>query len=507
LLLAVSALVPAAILTGSASAGAAYSEAVLYDGTAYHYETFGSDQSTYRSAIRCAETDADGIYIPTVLEGYNVTTIAENAFAGCPSIRYAVIPERVTAIEKNAFAGCTHLESVYFMGSAPAINTDAFPAGAAFRRPADASGWSKYSSSAIEEITVTSPDGSAVDYYIIEGEAMAVGGRPSADGTVVLTSNVSGGGNTYQVTSIGPYSFSGHENESNTRMIPKTDIKRIISADGIKIIRERAFFYNTRLETVESTNTVEVIADEAFRAASFLTSSSMISSDNIGYIGFEAFRECRSLQSIHISDATAFIGEGAFKICSGAEYLKIGNGLMDIPAWAFAYCTSLTAASVGSNVKTIGSSAFYMCGSLRSVSIPNSVTSIGPEAFYACDSMKSISLGNSLAVIGRGAFMECSLLNGVRVPGTVTSVQSKAFAYCSGMTDIHFAGEMPEFGDSVFLNTDATVHYKEKHRDSWTDFNDKKAEDKETNITAILVSAAIIITICVVYLTVYLRRP
>lgn len=472
----------------------AYSEFTSYDGTTYYYDTYGSNQSTYRATVFGAGTDASGIYMPTVIEGYNVTVIEENAFSGCPLLQYAVIPERISEIKAGAF-DCPLLEKVYFLGDAPAIDATAFHPEVEFYCLDGKSGWSG-SEQVIETITL-SEGGSDVQYYVIEGEAMAGGGTPSGDGTITLSSYVDGTGGTYPVTSVGPYSFSGKENEDNTDMIYRTDIKKVILADGIGTIRERAFYYNTGLISVENANGLEVVADEAFRMSSSFISSELISGENVRYLGFESFRSCTSLKEICISDATVFVGEGTFKICRNVETLRIGTGIETIATYAFAYLDSLMDVVIDGDVRTIEACAFYMDASLKTIALPDSVTFIGTSAFYQCTSLKTVSLGKGLGTIGSEAFAECSVLNNVRIPGTVTAISSKAFAYCSEMNNIFFDGPMPAFGNSVFLNVDVTVHVSDGYEDSWSGFSgdivvDSSKDGPPNNNIAIILTVAVI---------------
>jgi len=448
-----------------------YTSAELSDGTAYIYETYGNDYGSYRSTIVQAVSGSEVLYISTVLEGYNVTEISANAFSGCAELKAAVIPERIKTIGPGAFAGCDMLGSVYFLGDAPAMAAGAFPSGVQFYRTEGSSGWGAHPSEIIEQHTVSS-DGSEVTYYVIEGEAMAAKGLPSPGGSVTILSEVGG----YPVTSVGPYSFSGKSNAAGTDVVPRSDVISVHIPEGVKAVRERAFYYCTGLEGISFPQTTAVIMDEAFRAAHSLSDAGMPSA--LRYIGFEAFRECSSLPRISIPDSVTFVGEGAFKICTGAESITVGKGVAEIVQWTFAYCSSASSAELRGNVESIGGSAFYMCGALRSISLPDTVESIGSGAFYMCGSLERASLGKSLVSVGPDAFSECTVLNSVRMPDTVSSVSSRAFAYCPGMTDIYFDGPMPEFGGSVFLNTDATVHCREAHKGSWAGFAGDLAADR-----------------------------
>lgn len=69
--------------------------------------------------------DAD-LVIPTMIDGYAVTAIADNAFAS-DKIKSVVIPEGVVRIGWFAFAECPSLESVTIPASVTGIGYSAFP--------------------------------------------------------------------------------------------------------------------------------------------------------------------------------------------------------------------------------------------------------------------------------------------------------------------------------------------------------------------------------------------
>ncbi len=56
-----------------------------------------------------SETPITSVYIPS-----SVTSIGEQAFTGCTSLKEVIIPASVTYIGKGAFSGCTSLETVIF---------------------------------------------------------------------------------------------------------------------------------------------------------------------------------------------------------------------------------------------------------------------------------------------------------------------------------------------------------------------------------------------------------
>lgn len=430
----------------------------LSDGSQYTYRTFGSDFATYRSTIDSVVSDEEVLYIPTVLEGYNVTELNSVSAAGAVAI---VVPERVLTIGEGTFDGCPVLRGLYFMGPMPDIQCR-IPDDVTVHHLPDAEGWS--SGEVMDVIRKGSDDGSVVGYIAIEGEAMAIAGEPSSDGSLTILPQIG----DVPVTSIGAYAFSGRENASNTGMDPRTDIIDVTVPEGVERIRERAFFYNSGLATISMPSTLEVIMDEAFRAASGLGDT--VIPEGVTYLGFESFRQCDSFERIVVPDSVTFAGEGTFKVCPSVTSITIGSGLKDVVDWMFCYNTKAESVEFRGSPSSIGDSAFYVCESLPSISLPDSVGTIGGSAFFGCFSLTSVEMPSSLTSIGANAFKECGSLKGMELADGLSIVGDKAFAYCSGIEDILFLGPMPVFGNAVFLNCGATIHCTSEHSGSWEDY-------------------------------------
>lgn len=475
------------------------------DGTVYTYETFGSGYPGYRAEIASVETEAEGLYVSSALEGYPVEVLRDRASAG-QGIRYAVVPATVKTLGEGVFDGCAFLKTVYFLGDRPFMGDGSLPDGVSVLRMPGASGWDD--ASEIETLTVRSSDGSSVVYAVIEGTAMAVSGMPSSDGSLTIASRAGG----YGVGSIGPSAFSG------THGVWRSDIRHVTVEDGVEIVRERAFYYNDGIEAVDLPDSVTALMDEAFRAAGSLREAGIPGA--VSYIGFECFRDCSSLPSIDVPDSVTFLGEGAFYICSAAATATIGTGVEEIPARAFAYCPSLESADIRGAVRSFGHQAFYLCSSLGSVDIPDSTVSLGYDCFRECSSLGSVRLGPSLETIGAECFRECKALEKAEIPASVHTVGKRAFAYCSSLEDVYFLGERPvsETGDpirisSVFLNDETRIHCTEDHAESWMDVEgivievpaDPSSEDGGALMAAAVV--AVVLAGLVVSAMVLRRRP
>ena len=62
--------------------------------------------------IMDCNTSATTVVIPSEIDGYPVTMIANRAFYGCSSLTSINIPEGVTSIGTNAFYNCSSLKSI-----------------------------------------------------------------------------------------------------------------------------------------------------------------------------------------------------------------------------------------------------------------------------------------------------------------------------------------------------------------------------------------------------------
>ena len=189
---------------------------------------------------------------------------------------------------------------------------------------------------------------------------------------------------------------------------------------------------------------------------------------------------------------------------------------------AFWECTSLSSVTIGNNVTTIGNEAFYGCSSLKSITIPKSVTHIGNNVFFNCpnlnavhisdleawcnihwggdfysryhlylngEEIKNLIIPESVTCIGSYAFAKCYRLLSITIPNGVTSIGHHAFEWCSNLQNIYCnAEQVPETGNNVFANYDATLHVPAtsvsayQAAEQWKDFKEIVAlPERETD--------------------------
>ncbi len=432
-----------ATLSVIALAGCAEASETAPDGSVYEYETYGSSHPNYYCVITGAESGSEVLHVPAVLEGYDVRSISSGAFDGCAA-KAVVVPPGVRSIEAGAFRGCERLTDVYFLGDRPDMG-GAFREGVAIHSLEGAAGWEGSE-------TIANVEAYGVEYAILPDGAMAVGGVPTG-GVLRISSEVGG----EKVSSIGPYAFAGAM-RADGQVERRSDIVEAVLPEGLAAIGQRAFYYSD-IERVSVPESLGAVDDETFRACYRLESFDLAGSTR--YIGFEAFRDCRSLEQVSVPEGVA-IGEGAFYLCSSLNRAEVCS----TPARIFGYCGALESVDIGGSPSSIGDMAFYRCSSLKEASLPGSVRTIGSEAFYGCESLCRVSLG-SVEEIGRSAFRGCSSMASVAMPASLGRVGGYAFADCVSLGEVHARGGCPEGDDTVFLNDSAKVLCSAEHRGSW----------------------------------------
>ena len=86
--------------------------------------------------------------------------------------------------------------------------------------------------------------------------------------------------------------------------------------------------------------------------------------------------------------------------------VEVGNNAF-LYAYGFRECRSLESLRITDNAMTTGGYIFYNCHSLKSMDIPDGTTDIGTACFYCCYGLASVVIPNSVMSIGKQAFYNC----------------------------------------------------------------------------------------------------
>ena len=294
---------------------------------------------TVTSIGMCAFT---GCNIANLILPSSVSSIGFSAFAYC-SLTNVVCGNGIDYLDAFAFQDCANLASVYFQGSPPSANWEAFF------------------------------DDHAIVYYHPEaaGWSMWFGGQPTVplgygwsdngDGTCTITKYTGGGGDI---------------------AIPNGIDGLIVSSIG-----DAAFSQCTNLTSVAIPFAVMNIGYGAFDFCLNLTSVTI--PDGVTSIGDWAFDLC-ALTNVTLPAGITSIGEGTFSTCQRLTSVTIPNGVTSIGDYAFFSCPSLVSVQIPDSVTSIGDRAFNLCRGLTSLTIGKSVTNVGDRAFAWCYGLTGI---------------------------------------------------------------------------------------------------------------------
>jgi hypothetical protein len=339
------------------------------------------------------------VIIPSVINGFPVTSIGNHAFERC-YMTSVQIPDGITNIGRAAFAGCAQLNEVKVGNGVITIGDDAFSLSRVLANVVIGNGVTTIGNSAFRECTG-------------------------------LT-NVSIGSSAKSIGNDAFYFCS---------RLPIVTIP-----DSVTSIGGEAFAYCSSLIEVLIGKSVANLGRGAFASCSSLRMVTI--PDSVETIGDSAFA-FTSLTTVTIPNSVKSIGAEAFALCPNLSSVTIGNSATNIGLNAFWGCPSLTAITVG-GLNSVYSSAVgvlfnksqttliqYPGGMTGSYTIPNGVTSIGDSAFSQCVRLTTVTL-----------------------PASVTSIEFRAFLDCPNLEGVYFHGNAPTLGLAVFSDdSSATLYY------------------------------------------------
>lgn len=240
----------------------------------------------------------------------------------------------------------------------------------------------------------------------------------------------------------------------------------------LKAISAKAF-YNSSLQLINISKTVNSIADDAFRLCNKLEKIT-VDENNLSYIIHKealytankekllVYPAASKNTEFEVSQDTKTINAYAFADAVNLKTVNLESvKLTEIAGYTFMNCTSLTTVVVGADaatgIKKIGTKAFFGCKALTSFNGEYSVLEIGESAFYDCISLKEVYLGEStsLSKIDAEAFYNCNKLETLTLPGSLEIVGRAAFYNCGSVTSFTFGANKTAFDTLVTNNPDS----------------------------------------------------
>ena len=377
-----------------------------------------------------------------VLVQEGITSIGNEAFANCSSIRCIQLPLGIVNIGEKAFYQCTRLEEIVVPCSVKGIGKEAFSECKSLTSAKLSDGLESIGCKAFMNceklISITIPssikqlddyalycisdvyfDGYGLDWLQVVGK----------NNVVYTTTNVHFKDNLYGKGSCG------------------TNVTWELAEDGILTISGNGPMANYSVNTPWGE-----IRDKIRK---------VIIKDGVTSIGNSAFELCQGLTTIELPASIVSLGHSAFERCKNLENIEIPSSVKTMGQSSFSGCERLASIVIPENVTAIASSTFYGCTNLSNVVIPNSMTDIGDSAFRKCDKIEQITIPKNVNSIGQYAFSECSALKNVVLPGGIRSIGSNAFEKCTSLSSILLPGSIISLGSWLFSGcvymTDAVI--------------------------------------------------
>lgn len=379
-------------------------------------------------------SDTEGfVSIPSVLNGYTVIGLADNAFYNCSQVTGFYIPGEVISIGSYAFYNTPAVTSLIVDAS----NT-------AYASPNSCN-------AIIETATATLIAGCQTTKIPATVKTICEGAFTNCPlKSIDIPASVQ---------TIGNYAFSNCKDLASVN---------IANNSNLKTLDNGAFNGCQNLTSILLPEKLEYIGVQAF-AYSGLTSitipASVTKIDMGNQYSLKTFAGCQQLIRIVVArDNTVYDSRQSCNaiIETATNTLLVGCRMTVIP-------TGVTA---------IGDLAMLNLTFQNSVTIPAGVTSIGFAAFQDSRNVTSLELPDGLQSIGNQAFLGCVDLQSVTIPATLTSFGSGAFYRCEKLETVTSLIENPtEIPKDFFSNYDKATLYvpadsKEQYQstEGWNQF-------------------------------------
>ena len=107
-------------------------------------------------------------------------------------------------------------------------------------------------------------------------------------------------------------------------------------------------------------------------------------------IGYQAF-SMSEITEVVIPNTVYRIGGNAFRICKFLEKVTMTDAVTEIWSQAFEGCRKLKEINLSENLETLPFSCFSWCDSLKSITLPHSINTIQSNAFKESHNLKAIT--------------------------------------------------------------------------------------------------------------------
>ena len=192
------------------------------------------------------------------------------------------------------------------------------------------------------------------------------------------------------------------------------------------------------------------IADGAFQNAKSPYLYSISLTDNISYIGNNAFSECPYLRNVWHMENVTYIGSNAFYRNFALKLSALPERLEYIGDNAFNECEEITISSIPDSVTYVGSSAFYHCNRIQAIKLSSSLTEIKDNTFNYCFNLGAVEFCEGLVSIGNSAFKDCYYIESLVFPDSLVSIGENCFDHNNSLKSVYLGKGFEVIGDRAF---------------------------------------------------------
>lgn len=403
-----------------------------------------------------------------------VTSIGDDAFAGCSGLTDVTIPNSVTNIGMWAFEGCHGLTNIvvepenanYSSKSGLLLTKDGRTLvqgiNGAVVIPSGVTVVGKSAFRNLDGLTqVTIPTGIEVigpsAFYgcggltdvAIPAGVTSIGQRAFAACGRLKAISVEAGNKVYS-------SRNGMLLDKDGTTLIQGVNGEVEIPPGVVTIGEWAFVYYADLTRVVIPASVRNIGAYAFHYCESLTN--VVMQGGVTNIGDGAFGECGNLMDVFIPNSVQSIGYSAFAYCGRLSNVTLPACMVEgdegWTMWNVFQGTSVENVTMAEGITTIGNYAFAQGFTDETcpthVTIPTSVTGICENAFYNCRGLGSVTFSEGVVRIGTGAFDYCRNLTKLAIPDNVKQIDPHAFSSCDGLTEVTIPNSVTNIGGSAF---------------------------------------------------------
>lgn len=367
------------------------------------------------------------VYIPSLIDDYDIVEISSSAFRNNTSLETIYIPGMVRSIASHAFQNCSNLSEIIFCEGLTDIGAEAFR------------NCSKLSYANLPDSLEGLGEGAFRECLSLVG--------------FHYPTNLNHRNSLYD---------NGYLYDGNIFM----DCDSLVSyeiPEGTTYLCEGLFYGANKLESISLPVSLTDIGSNAFRNCVSLNSISL--PQNLKTIHKNAFQSCILIESITIPNSVTTIESHAFEACTALHTIEFSNQLKEIGAGAFWNCSALTEANLPDSLEGLGESAFGECINLASIHYPlcldhrNSEYDNGylydGKIFYNCKKLRRIIVPEGVSFIPNGIFMQANYLREVELPTTLTQIQNNAFRGCESIRSIIIPDGVTSIGSHAFQNCTA----------------------------------------------------